>query len=246
MGRWGHRTMTMCWPLPLKLADYVPGLFEADADIDFACEISGDFVMMGGTEDLVPSNLIHQTDMLAPPEAKDYYKTKEYRLKLDNDIVSIRNQLDSGIGDKLFDKYRAKENNLDEFEGQYKVIIVGALMMRAGANISKEQLQHLRDLVPNIDCQYGYALPFGDLGFRDPGKAQFLAALDNYQPGAPRDYLEPSCFHCGKVRADIGKAPKGCGRCERAWYCNVDCQRAHWKVHKPQCKHLNEVSFLNV
>lgn len=30
-----------------------------------------------------------------------------------------------------------------------------------------------------------------------------------------------SCFHCGKVRADIGKAPKGCGRCEQAWYCNV-------------------------
>lgn len=195
MGRWGHRTMTMCWPLPLKLADYVPGLFEADADIDFACDISGDFVMMGGTEDLVPSNLIHQTDMLAPPEAKDYYKTEEYRLKLDDDIVSIRNQLDSGIGDKLFDKYRAKENNLDEFEGQYQVIIVGALMMRAGANISKEQLQHLRDLVPKIDCQYGYALPFRDLGFRDPGKAQFLAALDNYQPGVPRDYLEPRYAH---------------------------------------------------
>lgn len=26
-----------------------------------------------------------------------------------------------------------------------------------------------------------------------------------------------------------------CGRCRRVYYCSPDCQKAHWKVHKPSC-----------
>ncbi|GKT40406.1 uncharacterized protein ColSpa_00587 [Colletotrichum spaethianum] len=219
MGRWGYRMMTTRFP-HLKLTDCLKGLFEADIDIDIACELDDAFVSREGAGSLRLSRMINQTDMLAPPGARAYQQTEEYRLELDNLIVNIRNQLDSGLGDKLFDKYRALEN---EFLGQYRIILVGALMMRAGAKIKKENFQHLRDLVPQIDCQHGYTLPINDLGFRGPGKAQFLAALDNYRPGTPRNYEEPSCFHCGK-----------------------DCQKAHWKVHKPSCKPMCEVTFLNV
>ncbi|GJC83148.1 hypothetical protein ColLi_05986 [Colletotrichum liriopes] len=170
MGRWGYR------------------LFEADTDIDIACELDNALVRSEGAESLRLSHMVHQTDMLAPPGARDYFQTEEYRLELDNFIVCARNQLDSGLGEKLFDKYCAGEK---EFQGQYRLILVGALMMRAGAKIKEEHFQHLRDLVPKIECRPGFALPTNDLGFRGPGKAQFLAALDNYQPGTPRDYEEP-------------------------------------------------------
>ena len=29
---------------------------------------------------------------------------------------------------------------------------------------------------------------------------------------------------------------KKCGRCQAAYYCSPDCQRAHWQTPKPQCK----------
>merc|ERR1712139_113193 len=39
------------------------------------------------------------------------------------------------------------------------------------------------------------------------------------------------CFHCGKHGHNLPK----CRQCSQAFYCNVECQRAHWKKHKPVC-----------
>ena len=40
------------------------------------------------------------------------------------------------------------------------------------------------------------------------------------------------CFQCGKHGH---KLPK-CTQCSQAYYCNADCQRKHWKTHKPVCR----------
>ena len=40
------------------------------------------------------------------------------------------------------------------------------------------------------------------------------------------------CAGCG---IESGTA-RACGGCEAAWYCGVECQRAHWRTHKPACK----------
>lgn len=66
-------------------------------------------------------------------------------------------------------------------------------MMRAGARIRADDLQHLRDLVPQVTCNEGYALPLWDDGFRGPGKRQFLAALDAYEAAVPRDFRAARC-----------------------------------------------------
>lgn len=42
----------------------------------------------------------------------------------------------------------------------------------------------------------------------------------------------PMCASCGAAC----KTLKACGRCMVVRYCNQDCQRAHWKDHKGQCK----------
>jgi hypothetical protein len=137
--------------------------------------------------------------MLAPQEAREFSKTAEYASELDTLVTSVRRKLDSdGRGDKLFDMYRAKEN---EDSGKYRLILVGALMMRAGAMIREADMQYLRQLVPQINCNEGYVLPIFDEGFRGPGKRQFLAALDHYQPGTPRNFSEPSCYAAAALPA---------------------------------------------
>ena len=103
-------------------------------------------------------------------------------------VDGIRNKLDSGLGDRLFDMYKAREN---EDEGEYRLIIVGALMMRAGAKIRDDDMQHLRELVPKVVCNEGYIMSMYGDGFRGPGKRQFFVALDDYKAGMPRNFQEP-------------------------------------------------------
>ena len=40
------------------------------------------------------------------------------------------------------------------------------------------------------------------------------------------------CFFCGKQGHNLPK----CRQCSQAYYCNADCQRKHWKKHKPVCR----------
>ncbi|KAK7700620.1 hypothetical protein SLS64_010764 [Diaporthe eres] len=185
MGRWGMR------------------LFEGDRDLDLALDINH---ALGDSDDmdLRLSSMIHQTDMCCPPDIKAYYETDEYKKKLESIISDRRNTLNSGIGDALFKIFRKREQ---EPEGKYRVILVGAIMMRAGAVIKDDDFNHLRGLVREIPCRDGLNpvlrsnpgvvqllaadLNGGDKGFRHPGKVQFLAALENYKPGVPRSFQEP-------------------------------------------------------
>ncbi|KAJ9628346.1 hypothetical protein H2204_009321 [Knufia peltigerae] len=131
------------------------------------------------------------------------------------------------------DTFRQKE---DQFYGEYIVVILGAVMMEAGVRISTENMTYLRQAAEKVESYPGYRLPIGDLGFRDPGMAQFLAALSHYQDGEPRDWDGPSCFYCGCIQQDINpRSLLKCGRCKQAWYCGKECQKANWKNHKLIC-----------
>ena len=92
------------------------------------------------------------------------------------------------ISDELFEDYRQKK---DPLYGEYSAVIFGAVMMGAGVKISSENMTYLRQAADKTESYPGYRLPFGDLGFRDPGKAQFLAALSHYRNGEPRDLHGP-------------------------------------------------------
>ena len=43
-----------------------------------------------------------------------------------------------------------------------------------------------------------------------------------------------ACSQCDRSAADVGLLC--CKRCRLAWYCSPECQKANWKVHKPQCR----------
>lgn len=148
----------------------------------------------------------------------------------------IRNKLDSGLGDELFEKYRAfvlNVVNILDFTN-YLPIVFGAMMMEYGATIKEDHMRYLRDLVPKIKCSEGTVPILADHGFRGPGKRQFLAALDNYRAGEPRSFHQPSCHGCGKVNSDIkaeGKTLLKCGGCKNkiaaAWFCDKVRMLAH-------------------
>lgn len=43
------------------------------------------------------------------------------------------------------------------------------------------------------------------------------------------------CLFCIKVLEEVNK----CSRCRTATYCDRECQRKHWKVHKNSCQDSN-------
>ena len=40
------------------------------------------------------------------------------------------------------------------------------------------------------------------------------------------------CFECGKHGHNLPR----CRQCAQAFYCNADCQRKHWRKHRPVCR----------
>ncbi|KAK0752748.1 hypothetical protein B0T18DRAFT_315567 [Schizothecium vesticola] len=154
-------------------------------------------------------------------------------------MATARRIFDSGVGARLMAKYRALENSGDSWSvlrNKYTVIILGAIFVRIGAQMTKADVEHLRQLALGTPSREGYALPICDDGFRGPGLRQFIAALDGYQAGTPHDFQGPSCFACGKAKNHIGKEVPRCGRCHFAWFCNKDCQRGYWPIHKRVCR----------
>ena len=166
-------------------ANFEMGMFENDRDREITLVLEN-----GHDVDLL--RLVHQTDMLTPPEAKKFYKTEEYAEILKVELKEARHQLDQGLCRKLFKNYRSKVEEVDVCgDGKYKVIVLAALMMRIGARIAVEDMEYIRRILPDIPSRNGYHPPLRDAGFRDPGKAQFTAAVENYESGTPRDFGAP-------------------------------------------------------
>ncbi|KAG8159017.1 hypothetical protein KVR01_011460 [Diaporthe batatas] len=166
----------------------------------------------------------------------------------------IRQKLDSGKGDELFDKCRTARQDFPDIFGdsQYRPIVLAAIMMEFGATIRQADVAYLRDLVSKMQCNEHATMALDDMGIRGAGQRQVLAALDHYQAGKPRSFVEPSCHCCGKINADIkaeGKTLMKCGGCKNqiaaAWFCDkvrmaggtllLSTRTAQWRRHKPNC-----------
>ena len=43
------------------------------------------------------------------------------------------------------------------------------------------------------------------------------------------------CTYCGQI-TDATEKPKSCAKCRSVTYCNTDCQKADWNMHKTCCR----------
>ena len=44
-----------------------------------------------------------------------------------------------------------------------------------------------------------------------------------------------SCGNCGIDEETLGQF-RMCSQCKSTYYCNSECQKSHWKIHKKECK----------
>jgi len=145
------------------------GMFEADIDRD----------LMGDANYALEEKVKTKSTTVEQDQLDQFLKD----MTNDQLLESVNN-----ISDELFEDSRQKK---DLFYGEYPTVVLGALMMGMGAKISPENITYLREAARNTHSSPGYQWPLGDIGFRDPGKAQFLAALDHYRDGEPRDFHGP-------------------------------------------------------
>lgn len=106
---------------------------------------------------------------------------------------AIRSILDNAVCMTLLDLARGDK---------FTEIIIGALMMQAGAELRDEDMERLREI---LACFPDGEDELPENGFSNAGQAQFSAALDHYRAGVPRDFLTPRsvvlihvsyCFYC--------------------------------------------------
>jgi hypothetical protein len=66
------------------------------------------------------------------------------------------------------------------------------------------------------------------------GDAQFQARFDAVL--AEDQSTASVCAKCGARAGQPGVRLQMCSRCKGVRYCGPQCQRAHWRVHKAQCR----------
>lgn len=66
-----------------------------------------------------------------------------------------------------------------------------------------------------------------------------MTLIDHEAPAAFA-VLADACHQCLTVLAS--DAQSRCSRCQSAFYCSVDCQRAHWPSHRDECAAIAQLS----
>lgn len=75
---------------------------------------------------------------------------------------------------------------------------------------------------------------FGELFQQE--MAPFFSGLNRTTPFRPSQWApplrEPECAFCHSKTEDL----KRCFGCRKVFYCGKQCQKQHWKEHKPHCQ----------
>ena len=180
MGRWGHRQLLLLC-CSVTLLTERKGVFEGDNDNDLKSDVLKEVSKRLKAEGLHVDNeqLTESLDTMQDPEFRPTSSSVTSQ--------QLRDHLNH-IGGELFLHFR---NNPDFLFGEYTTVMCGAVMMEAGIRISAEDRIDLRQAAQRTPSYPGYQNPLMDMGFLDPGKAQFLAALEHYEDDKPQDFKTP-------------------------------------------------------
>ena len=155
-------------------------MFEGDPDIEAAIHIQEEIdVQLVGTY----GGGIHRTLTTDPAT-----------------LEGARIKLNTTSGTKLMNG--ARNFGLGFTEPGYSALVLAAVMMHVGAELSPEDRQYLGSIYPGIPKISGFPMATSDGVFRTPGAVQFLRALENYVHGQPRSFCETRCATIATVAFD--------------------------------------------
>lgn len=187
MGRWGFRmSLEIITPHLIITDTLTPGLFEGDRDLDTCDDVEtmvvnflksdmGDQILTTPEMREAGQNIIGSAEGPETEASGGSYLLDNIRR---GDPV-IRMILDNAVCMTLLDLAKGDE---------FSEIIIGALMMQAGAQLRDEDKTRLREILACFPDGHD-ELP--ENGFNNAGQAQFSAALDHYRAGVPRDFQTP-------------------------------------------------------
>lgn len=88
-------------------------------------------------------------------------------------------------------------------------------------------------LIATRDIQPGEPLTLNYFGPECPEEVSGTAFLRKFFTPCVCTYCTRHANYCSNCGKNAGCR---CKRCKGAWYCCLDCQKAHWKKHKLDCK----------
>lgn len=163
---------------------YREPLFASEVDLDCYSDLVR-FILCFCTE-----SHIEKHD--ASAKSQERYVPDEDRLNK----PEVRETLDNYRSDTLFYSFRKGEDNPEKrlFDAQLNTMWLGVAMMEASANISDDDLDHVR----SVTITYGPPCVFDTA--KEPGKfahgmyntdqAQIVTAVNFYRAGTPRSFHE--------------------------------------------------------
>ena len=142
----------------------------------------------------------------------------------------------------------------NEAMGQYYVYTYGQHWWRAGGQPFLEQLRTLgEDALQDVlesdraaDAAarraHGGKMPSTPGPGPGPGSGAAGAGAGSHAGGGggsehrSRTDTVGTCAACGQLGGPKAAKLRKCSRCEAVVYCSVECQKSHWKAHKPNCR----------
>lgn len=105
----------------------------------------------------------------------------------------------------------------------------GVKQINASVDEMRLVVAQLEHNATRMDAEYASRLTRGKSRIL---RASFLVPPRSgaHASSAPKERDARKCAACGEP------GNKCCSRCTREWYCSVECQKKHWKVHKVVCK----------
>jgi hypothetical protein len=175
--------------------------------------------------------------------------------------VDYRFNLRLDLTDKMIDEIRSHDPNV-----KWPALeMVGSLVKSAMLSLAIQQQRPLQcvicakpaqcfarcyTIVPNSSGYYGSVLFLKD-DFTIPhcNGAECVALVQQQcigvmDPDKAPGELIVKCEKCDKREGKSGDAKK-CSRCKAVFYCNRECQKAHWKKHKKHCHDFDPASADN-
>ena len=113
---------------------------------------------------------------------------------------------------------------------EYAISLTNLAVLFHNLKQFEEAIPRLEEALPIFQRVYGDQHQLTVRVVKDLASARLLAQQRNrHVLDAGHNYS--MCNQCGTVHEHMCK----CDGCNRAWYCNTDCQLQHWPTHRPQC-----------